>query len=53
MTMETVIVALIVLFAAAFLGRRVWRTVLKSRAEKAACNSCGCGDSAERDPLSV
>jgi hypothetical protein len=51
--MDLVIVALIVAGAVGFILRRVWKTVIKSRAAKAGCNSCGCGETAERDPLSV
>jgi hypothetical protein len=54
MTMETVIVAMIVAGAVGFIARRMWKTVVKSRAEKAGCGSgCGCGETVERDPLSV
>ena len=52
--METVIVAMIVAGAAGFILRRVWKTVMKSRAAKAGCGSgCGCGETVARDPLSV
>jgi hypothetical protein len=42
MDVQTLIVALIVLAAAAFVGRRVWATLRPRRA--AGCASdCGCG----------
>jgi hypothetical protein len=53
MTMDLVIVALIVAGAVGFIARRMWKTVMKSRSAKAGCTSCGCGETVERDPLSV
>ena len=53
MTMDLVIVVLIVAGAVGFIARRMWKTVMKSRAAKAGCSSCGCGGAEERDPLSV
>jgi len=51
--METIIVAAIVACAGLFIARRVWQTVAKARAAKAACASCGCGEATEREPLSL
>jgi len=51
--MDMVIVAVIVACAVGFIARRVWKTAMKSRAAKAGCTSCGCGETAEKDPLSV
>jgi len=53
MTMETMIVALVVAGAVGFIARRMWKTVMKSRAEKAGCTSCGCGDNGAKEPLSL
>ena len=53
MTMDTIIVVLIVACAGLFIARRVWNTVAKSRAAKAGCTSCGCGDAAGKDPLAL
>ncbi|MEO7521021.1 MAG: FeoB-associated Cys-rich membrane protein [Gemmatimonas sp.] len=51
--MQTIIVVLIVACAGLFIARRVWSTVAKTRAAKSACASCGCGESEEREPLSL
>jgi len=51
--MDTIIVAVIVAFAGLFIARRIWQAVAKSRAEKAACASCGCGEAAGKDPLAL
>lgn len=53
MTMDTVVVAIIVAFAALFIVRRVWKTVEKSRAAKAGCTSCGCGERSGKEPLAL
>jgi hypothetical protein len=46
--MQTLIVALIVLAAAAYVGRKVWRALRPAKA--AGCDTvCGCGADAERD----
>jgi hypothetical protein len=42
---NTLGVALIVLLAAAFIGRRVWSSVQSARSAKAGCSDCGCGTS--------
>jgi hypothetical protein len=52
MTMDTLVVLLIVAGAAAFIVRRVLRTVARSRADakaiatgsSAGCSSCGCSE---------
>lgn len=51
--MDSVIVAVIVAFAALFIARRVWHTLARSRASKAACNSCGCGETSAKEPLTL
>ena len=51
LTTDTVVVAIIVATAAAFIVRRVVRAIQSSRASKAGCTSCGCGES--KDPMSV
>jgi hypothetical protein len=44
--LQTVIVALLVVAAAAYVGRRAWRTLRP--AGKAGCGAgCGCGDGAD------
>ena len=53
MTMDTIIVAVIVAIAALFIARRIWQAVAKSRAAKAGCATCGCGDTAGKDPLAL
>lgn len=51
--MDTLIVLLIVLFAAGFLGRRVARSWQTARAASSGCASdCGCGPSAGKRPKS-
>ena len=54
---QTLLVALLVLGAAAYLGRRAWRAVAAARrpAGGAACGSgCGCGtDEASAPPASA
>ena len=42
--METFVIVLIVGGAGVFIARRAWRAVQSSRAAKAGCASCGCGD---------
>jgi hypothetical protein len=49
--MDTIVVLLIVAVAAAFIARRVWRTVQSARAANAGCATCGCSE--EREPLSL
>ena len=51
--MQTVFVVLIVGTALAFIARKLYRTLVSARSDKAGCASCGCGDSVERDPLSL
>ncbi|MCE2899619.1 MAG: FeoB-associated Cys-rich membrane protein [Gemmatimonas sp.] len=42
--MDTLIVVLIVAGAAAFIGRRAWRSLAAARRAKAGCGGdCGCG----------
>lgn len=41
--METIIVALVVLLAATFIGRRIFAAVRSARNAKAGCSDCGCG----------
>jgi len=41
--MEQLLVGLIVLGAAAFMGRRAWRTVGASRSKPGCGGDCGCG----------
>ena len=42
---NTIGVALIVLIAATFIGRRIWGSVQSARSAKAGCSDCGCGTS--------
>ncbi len=51
--MDTILVMLIVGIAAAFIARKLYRTIVSARSDKAGCSSCGCGESVERDPLSL
>jgi hypothetical protein len=47
--MQTLVVALIVVAALAYVGRRAWRT-LRPRKAAAGCDSgCGCGDASASD----
>jgi hypothetical protein len=47
-TVQTLVVALIVLAALAYVGRRAWRTLRPRKA--AGCDAgCGCGDAAAAD----
>jgi hypothetical protein len=49
--MDTILVVLIVLSAAAFIGRRIFVSVRSARRAKEGCSDCGCGadSSAEAD----
>ena len=51
--MDTILVVLIVGIAAAFIARKLYRTIVSARSDKAGCSSCGCGDGAGSDPLSL
>lgn len=44
--MDTILVVLIVLSAAAFIGRRIFVSVRSARRAKAGCSDCGCGTGA-------
>ena len=49
---QTLIVALIVLAAAVYVGRRLWRTLRPARGADAGggcAHGCGCGDAAARE----
>ena len=41
--MQTVIVALIVIAALAYVGRRLWRTLRPAKAAAGCDSGCGCG----------
>lgn len=41
--MDRIIVALIVLLAVVFIGRRVVASISAARRAKAGCSDCGCG----------
>ncbi len=41
--MDSVIVGLIVLIAATFIGRRIYVSVKSARKAKEGCSDCGCG----------
>lgn len=41
--MQTLIIALIIVAAATYIGRRVWQTVAAARAPKGAGCASGCG----------
>jgi hypothetical protein len=43
---STIVVALIVLTAVTFIGRKAWTSLQRSRSNKAGCSDCGCGSSA-------
>ena len=45
---QTVVVALVVLLAGAYVARRVWRT-LRPRKAAGCASGCGCGDTAGGD----
>ncbi len=50
-TVQTLVVLLLVLAAAAYVGRRAWRTLRPRKA--AECDAgCGCGDAGARDDWS-
>jgi hypothetical protein len=40
---NTIGVAIIVLIAATFIGRRIWKSVQSARNTKEGCSECGCG----------
>jgi hypothetical protein len=44
MNMQGLIVLVVVSTAAAFLARRVWRSVQAARKPKGGCTDCGCGE---------
>jgi hypothetical protein len=50
---QTLIVALLVLAAAVYVGRRAWRTLRPARGADAGCaHGCGCGDTSDASDAS-
>ncbi|MEP6763376.1 MAG: FeoB-associated Cys-rich membrane protein [Gemmatimonadaceae bacterium] len=45
--MDSIIVGLIVLVAATFIGRKIFASVKSARSAKEGCSDCGCGTTSD------